>query len=100
GALARRRGAVARHEVVLRMQRRDPFAINVDARAAEEVDRTEKGVALENVAIEVRQRLRYIALRHDRKPQPKLAEAHRLRLEIDAEEVALDDALPIAAAEA
>ena len=89
-ALAVRRGAVAGDEVRLRAQRVNPFAIDVAAVVAEEVGGAEERVALQDVAVEVRQRLDVrgiiVRLRHDGQPQAQFAEPHRFRFQIDAVE--------------
>ena len=91
-----RRVAVAGDEIRLRPQRVDPLAIDVGSIVAEEVGRAEERVALQNVAVEIRQRLDAldgsIRLRHDGQPQTQFAKAHRFRLQIDAVERALHDA--------
>lgn len=98
GTLPLRRGAVARDEVALRLECIDPFAIDVETVVAEEVRWAEEGIALKDVAVEVWQRCdlldRGLAAGDDRQPEAELAEAYRLRLEIDAEERPLHDALP------
>jgi hypothetical protein len=92
-----RRGAVTLEQVLLRAERDQPVGVDVGARVAEEVGRAEERIALEDVAIEVRQRLDVLdrvlprrrcrlAAGDDRQPEAQLAQAHCLRLQVDAEE--------------
>src|SRR5205085_3651802 len=57
GTFVARRVAVAANEIRLRAQREHPVAINVGAGVAEKIGRREERVALEDVAIEIWQRL-------------------------------------------
>src|SRR5439155_19418893 len=85
------------HEIALCPQPDRPWPVDVATMRAEEVDRSEESIALENVAIEVRKRRnlvdRHIGPRNNGQPQPQLAQPNGLSFDVDAIERALDDLL-------
>ncbi len=97
--LGLRRSPIAREEIRLRAQCGHPLAIDVAASVAEEVGGAEERVALQDVAVEVRQRRnvfdRHVALRHDRQPESQLTKPDCLRLQIHSEQRPFNDQLAV-----